>query len=81
MAELPETKRSYYKTDTFAQRLITYAKTADPNKEWLQWPNQHKLADGTKNVYVNRINSGKMWGPGFQGAVRNGTLWARHVGE
>lgn len=80
MAELPETVRKRYKTDTFAERLVQHAKTTSPDKAWLQWPDQHRYSHGTKSVYVTRINNGKMWGPGFQGAVRNGVLWARYRG-
>lgn len=81
MGTLPETEpRPHYKYERFLRRLIEVAEKVDPDDAWLAWPDQKRLSKRTRNVYANRLRRGE-WGPGFEGVVRNGYLYARYVGQ
>lgn len=79
--QIPETRRKPYKYAAFIDKLKRQAeKATDPDDAWLPWPGQKKLTPRTRNEYANRLNNGDQWGPGFEGVVRNGYLYARYVG-
>ena len=78
---IPETNRKRRnKYESFMDELVTIAGTVPQDEAWLPWPGQKKLKPRTRNEYCNRLNNAEMFGPGFEGSVRNGWLYARYVG-
>ena len=78
---IPETKpRRRNKYESFMHELVNAAQSNPIDEAWLPWPGQKSLKPRTRNEYCNRLNNAEMFGPGFEGSVRNGWLYARYVG-